>query len=204
MFVVAIGGLLFIPSFAAITKLPPFLGAFCVLSLLWVVNEVFNHKLFSITRRFRVDDTPQRMMYNTIQQILYIVGVLLAVGVVTETGAIAWISEHIDNIIGNIWIVGIITGAISVVLDSFASCVTMVSLHDITPQISYYAVDGAYWKVLSFASSVGGSILAFGSISGVVYMQRQGVSLSWYFKHVTPLALLGGGVGFVVLCLELI
>ena len=204
MFVVAIGGLWFIPSFAAITKLPPFLGAFCVLSLLWVVNEIFNHKLFSVTRRFRADDTPQRMMYNTIQQILYIVGVLLAVGVVIETGAIAWASERIDSLIGNVWIVGIMSGAISVVLDSFASCITMVSLHDVSTTIPYYAVDGAYWKVLSFATSAGGSILAFGSISGVVYMQREGVSLSWYFKHVTPLAIIGGGVGFIVLCLELI
>jgi Na+/H+ antiporter NhaD/arsenite permease-like protein len=144
------------------------------------------------------------MMYNTIQQILYIVGVVLAVGVVIETGAIAWVSERIDSLIGNVWIVGVISGAISVVLDSFAACITMVSLHEISTNIPYYAVDGAYWKVLSFATSAGGSILAFGSISGVVYMQRQGVSLSWYIKHVTPLALIGGGVGFIVLCLELI
>ena len=204
MFVVAIGGLWFIPSFTSITKLPPFLGAFCVLSLLWIVNEIFNHSLFSVTRRFRVDDTPQRMLYNTVQQILYIVGVILAVGVVIETGAIAWFSERIDSVVGNIWIIGVITGIISTVLDSFAACITMVSLHDVSTVDAYYSVDGAYWKVLSFATSVGGSILAFGSISGVVFMQRQGVSLSWYFKHVTPLALTGGIIGFIVLCLELI
>jgi Na+/H+ antiporter NhaD/arsenite permease-like protein len=204
MFIVAIGGLWFIPSFTSITKLPPFLGAFCVLSLLWIVNEIFNHTLFSITRRFRIDDTPQRMLYNTVQQILYIVGVILAVGVVIETGAMSWFSEHIDSIIGNIWIIGAITGLISTVLDSFASCITMVSLHDVSTVDAYYTVDGAYWKVLSFTTSVGGSILAFGSISGVVFMQRQGVSLSWYFMHVTPLALTGGIIGFIVLCLELI
>jgi len=204
MFGVAIGGLWFIPSFTAITKLPPFLGAACVLSLLWVVNEIFNRRLFSVTRRFRADDTPQRMMYNTIQQILYVFGVMLAVGVVTETGAMAWFSERIDALIGNIWIVGVITGVISTVLDSFASCITMVSMHGIETLDPYYAIDGAYWKVLSFATSVGGSILAFGSISGVLFMQRQGVTLSWYFKHVTPLALTGGIIGFIVLCLELI
>ena len=97
-----------------------------------------------------------------------------------------------------------ITGLISTVLDSFASCITMVSLHDVSTVDAYYTVDGAYWKVLSYATSVGGSILAFGSISGVVFMQRQGVSLSWYFKHVTPLALTGGIIGFFVLCLELV
>lgn len=39
--VVGIGGLWFIPTFHNITKLAPFLGALCVLSVLWVVNEAF-------------------------------------------------------------------------------------------------------------------------------------------------------------------
>ena len=45
MLIVGIGGLWFIPTFHNITKLAPFLGALCVLSVLWVVNEAFNHKL---------------------------------------------------------------------------------------------------------------------------------------------------------------
>ena len=39
MLVVGIGGLWFIPTFHNITKLSPFLGALCVLSIVWVVNE---------------------------------------------------------------------------------------------------------------------------------------------------------------------
>lgn len=45
MLFVGIGGLWFIPTFHTITKLSPFLGALCVLSILWVVNEVMNRKL---------------------------------------------------------------------------------------------------------------------------------------------------------------
>ena len=45
MLFVGIGGLWFIPTFHNITKLAPFLGALCVLSVLWVVNEAFNRKL---------------------------------------------------------------------------------------------------------------------------------------------------------------
>ena len=203
MFLVGIGGLWFIPTFSAITKLPPFLGALCVLSLLWIVNEMFNRTIFVQNRRLRTDDIPQRIQYNTIQQILYIVGVVLAVGVVTETGSMHWVSEQIDNIIGNVWIIGVITATISTVLDSFATCVTMVSLHDLTPADSFYAVNGAYWKVLSFSTAVGGSILGIGSISGVVMMQRQGIPLSWYIKHITPLTLLSGIIALTVLCIQL-
>jgi Na+/H+ antiporter NhaD/arsenite permease-like protein len=203
MFLVGIGGLWFIPTFTAITQLPPFLGALCTLSLLWIVNEVFNHTLFNNQkRRISYDDTPQKMQYNSIQQILYIIGVMLAVAVVTETGAMHWFAEQIDTLIGNIWIIGGITALISTILDSFASCVTMISLHEVSSTLPYYSVGGAYWKVLSFGTAVGGSILAIGSISGIVMMQMQGISLRWYFKHITPITLLAGIMAFVVLCLQ--
>ncbi|MBQ0074455.1 MAG: sodium:proton antiporter [Prevotella sp.] len=202
MFLVGIGGLWFIPTFHDITKLPPFLGALCVLSLLWIVNELFNRKLHT-NERMRRADIPQTMQYNAIQQILYIVGVVLALGVVTETGAMAWFSNELDILIGNVWGIGVITALISTVLDSFASCMTMVTLHDVSLTDPYYAVGGAYWKVLSFGTAMGGSILGIGSISGIVMMQMQGVTTKWYIKHITPMTLLAGIISFVVLCLQL-
>ena len=144
------------------------------------------------------------MQYNSIQQILYVFGVLLAVGVVTETGAMQWLSTQIDDLVDNIWLIGVVTALISTVLDSFASCITMVSLHDVAQADPYYGIGGAYWKVLSFGTSVGGSILAIGSISGIIMMQMQDVTLKWYVRHVTPMTLLAGIIAFVVLCLQLI
>ncbi len=202
-FLIGIGGLWFIPTFHDITKLPPFLGALCVLSLLWIVHELVNHSLLKQAGKRIQSNSPQRMQYNTVQQILYIVGVILALGVVTETGSIAWFSEQIDSLIGNVWIIGVITALISTVLDSFASCITMISLHDVISTDAYYSVGGAYWKVLSFGTAMGGSILAIGSISGIIMMQMQGVTLKWYVKHITPLTLLAGTIAFSMLCLQL-
>lgn len=42
MGIVGIGGLWFIPTFHRITHLSPFVGALCVLALLWIVNELVN------------------------------------------------------------------------------------------------------------------------------------------------------------------
>ena len=47
MLFVGIGGLWFIPTCHNITKLSPFLGACCVLAVLWMVNELFNRKLMN-------------------------------------------------------------------------------------------------------------------------------------------------------------
>lgn len=202
MFLVGIGGLWFIPTFHDITKLPPFLGALCVLSLLWIVNELFNRKLFKMERGLR-SDIPQLVQYSTIQEVLYIIGVLLAIGVVTETGAMDWLSHQITYFVGNVWGIGATTVLISTVVDNFASCMTLVSLHDVSMTEAYYGVGGAYWKMLSFGSTVGGSILCIGSIAGVMMMHMQGVSLKWYIRHITPLILPSGILAFIVLCLQL-
>ncbi len=202
MFLVGIGGLWFIPTFHDITKLPPFLGALCVLSLLWIVNELFNRKIFRVERSLR-SDIPQQMQYNTIQKILYIIGVILALGVVAETGAMNWLAHHVDHFVGNVWGIGATAALASTGLDNFASFMTLVSLHDVSVTDPYYGVGGDYWKAISFGGAVGGSILCIGSIAGVMMMRMQGVSLKWYIRNITPLTLTAGIIAFIVLCLQL-
>ena len=202
MFLVGIGGLWFIPTFHDITKLPPFLGALCVLSLLWIVNELFNRKIFRVERSLR-SDIPQQMQYNTIQKILYIIGVILALGVVAETGAMNWLAHHVDRFVGNVWGIGATAALASTVLDNFASFMTLVSLHDVSATDAYYGVGGDYWKAVSFGGAVGGSILCIGSIAGVMMMRMQGVSLKWYIRNITPLTLPARIIAFIVLCLQL-
>ena len=69
MLFVGIGGLWFIPTFHNITQLSPFLGALCVLSVLWIVNEIFNRKLMNadvlVQRRI-----PRIFQYGVIQMML--------------------------------------------------------------------------------------------------------------------------------------
>ena len=84
MLIVGIGGLWFIPTFHNITKLSPFLGALCVLSVLWVVNEIFNRKLMSVDKMVE-RKMPRALQYGVQQMILYVMGFMLAVGVVQET-----------------------------------------------------------------------------------------------------------------------
>ena len=61
MLFVGLGGLWFIPTFLSITRLPAFLGALVVLSLLWVVNEAFNRKFMD------ADQMSQRRIPRVIQ-----------------------------------------------------------------------------------------------------------------------------------------
>lgn len=93
MLIVGIGGLWFIPTFHNITKLSPFLGALCVLSVLWIVNEIFNHKLMNADQMIQ-RPVPRVLQYGVIQLMLFVMGIMLAVGAIYEN----WNNVQFDTI----------------------------------------------------------------------------------------------------------
>ncbi|WP_028913245.1 SLC13 family permease [Prevotella sp. MA2016] len=208
MLFVGIGGLWFIPTFHTITKLSPFLGALCVLSILWVVNEVMNRKLINadqMMQRF----TPRSVQFGPLQQILFVMGIMLAMGVVTETGVFSDVAEWIDTTIGSVWVLGIVSGLLSGLVDSFTIAMSDISLYPIADAAmkgSYaenFVINGAYWKIISYCTAVGGCLLSVGSVSGLALMRMEHMRLGWYVKNLTLKVMAGMLVGLAVLWLEL-
>lgn len=207
MLFVGIGGLWFIPTFHSITKLSPFLGALCVLSVLWIVNEIFNRKLNDVDKMTQ-RRIPRVLQYGVIQMMLFVMGLMLAIGVVQETGAIRWLSHLCDEHIHDVWIMGVIAGAFSSVLDSFASAMSFFSFHDVwIPGVhgvadaydSSFMENGIYWKVIAYATAVGGNVLCIGSMSGLALMKMERIHVGWYLRYVGWKVLLGAVAGLVVL-----
>jgi len=209
MLFVGIGGLWFIPTFHNITKLSPFLGALCVLSVLWVVNEAFNRKLMNadvmMERRM-----PQALKYGSIQQMLFVMGIMLGMGVVTETGVFGDVSAWIDYNIHNVWIVGVLSGLLSSVVDTFTIAISNISLYPLlenrqlvmwvdSDYMANFVQNGAYWKIIAYATAVGGCLLSVGSIGGIALMKMEHVKLGWYIKNITPKVLVGWIVGMTAL-----
>jgi len=193
MLIVGIGGLWFIPTFHNITKLSPFLGALCVLSVLWIVNEVVNRKLMGIddTIRSRV---PRVLQYGGIQMMLFVMGMMLAVGVVQETGAIQWLWALIcQNGFDNVWLVGCVAGAVSSVLDSFTTAISFISLH------SDAGHNDTYWHVIAYCTAMGGNVLSIGSVSGLALMRAEHMHGAWYFRNIGWKSLVANVIGLVVL-----
>ncbi len=207
MLFVGIGGLWFIPTFHNITKLSPFLGALCVLAVLWIVNEVVNRKLMNtdemIQRRI-----PRALQYGVIQMILFVLGIMLAMGVVCETGVMRQASTYIFNNLQNLFVVGAFTEALSCVLDNFATAMTMISLQDTTSDIFNSSICGQqafdavcnanYWSVVAFASAAGGNVLCTGSMSGLALMKMERIRFGWYFRNVGWKTLVGSVIGLAV------
>ena len=213
MLFVGIGGLWFIPTFHNITKLSPFLGALCVLAVLWVVNELMNRKLMNADQMSQ-RMIPRALQYGAHQQILFVMGILLAMGVVTETGVFADVSAWFDENIHSVWVVGIVSGVLSSIVDTFTIAVSDISLYPVlqasqlelvadAEYMSQFARNGAYWKIIAYSTAVGGCLLSVGSVSGLALMKMEHVRLGWYIKNLSLKVLAGWLVGLTVLWLEI-
>ena len=200
MLIVGIGGLWFIPTFHNITKLAPFLGALCVLSVLWVVNEAFNRKLMKADQMAQ-RRIPRALQYGALQQMLFVMGILLGMGVVTETGVWSDVAGWFDTYIHDIWLMGILAGMLSSVVDSFTIAISNISLYTLGG--GALGTNGAYWSVVAYTTAIGGCLLTIGSISGLALMSMEHVRLGWYVKHMTPKVLLGWIIGYIILWLEM-
>ena len=201
MLVVGIGGLWFIPTFHNITKLAPFLGALCVLSVLWVVNEAFNHKLMNADQMAQ-RRIPRAIQYGAIQQMLFVMGIMMGMGVVAETGVFGDIASWFDENIHNIWLIGLCSGILSSLIDTFTVSVSNIMLYPIA-EAGDMAQNGAYWKIIAYCTAAGGCLLSVGSTSGVALMKMEHVRLGWYLKNLTPKVAVGWLVGLAVLWLEI-
>ena len=131
------------------------------------------------------------------------------VGVVKETGAIDVCWNFIEKEIHNIWLLGLVAGVVSTVVDNFAVATAFFSM----PQpVDIYAgmpsvwqanflQNGAYWKLIAYIVVAGGNVLTIGSISGFALMKMERMHVGWYFRNVGWKALVGSLMGLLVLWL---
>lgn len=209
MLFLGIGGLWFIPTFHNITKLSPFLGALCVLSLLWVVNEIFNRRLMDVDKMIQ-RRIPRVLQYSVIQMVLFVLGIMFAVGVVVETGAVSTLAQWIDDNVHNVWILGIVSGFFGSVLDTFATSMSFVSLHPVvdvanlglwadSDYVGDFVRNGVYWKIIAYCSAMGGNMLLIGSVSGLALMKMERIRLGWYLRNVGWICFVAWLIGLAIM-----
>ncbi len=213
MLFVGIGGLWFIPTFHNITKLSPFLGALCVLSVLWVVNELMNRKLMNADQMSQ-RKVPLAIQYGSLQQILFVMGIMLGMGVVTETGVFSDVADWMNENIHDVWVIGAVSGVLSCIVDTFTIAVSDISLYPVldvsqlghvadAEYMSQFVKNGAYWKVVAYSTAVGGCLLSVGSVSGLALMKMEHMRLDWYVRNISLKVLVGWLIGMAVLWMEI-
>lgn len=198
VFVLGVGGLMFVPVFKAQTGLPPFVGILLVLGVLWTATELFYRNLHRSTdaegTQKRVTKLLKRVDMSTI---LFFLGILMAVSCLAEVGVLQSLGEGLNVVFdGNHYMVTGIIGVLSSIVDNVPLVAGCMGMYPVAPT-GDMAVDGVFWQLLAYCAGVGGSMLIIGSAAGVVVMGLEKITFGWYMKHISWIAFVGYIAGIV-------
>ena len=193
VFILGIGGLLFVPVFKTFTHLPPFMGMLLSLGILWIVTELM-HKgkteqdkdAATVGGVIRKVDTPS---------VLFFLGILIAIGALQSTGILVNAANSMDKLIGNQNVIVITIGLLSSIVDNVPLVAAGMGMYS-------FPTDHSFWHFLAYCAGTGGSALIIGSAAGVAVMGMEKIDFIWYFKKMSLLALLGyftGAFTFVLM-----
>lgn len=198
VFVLGVGGLMFVPVFKALTGLPPFVGILLVLGVLWTATELFYRNLHRSTdaegTQKRVTKLLKRVDMSTI---LFFLGILMAVSCLAEVGVLQSLGEGLNVVFdGNHYMVTGIIGVLSSIVDNVPLVAGCMGMYPVAPT-GDMAVDSVFWQLLAYCAGVGGSMLIIGSAAGVVVMGLEKITFGWYMKHISWIAFVGYIAGIV-------
>lgn len=203
VFLLGVGGLIFVPIFKSITHLPPFVGILLVLGVLWAVTEIFYrhlpHSSGKSGMQKRVTNMLSRIDMSTI---LFFLGILMAVACLETIGVLTQLGDGLNvAFAGNHYMVTGIIGVLSSIVDNVPLVAGCMGMYPVA-EAGDFAQDGIFWQLLAYCAGVGGSMLIVGSAAGVVVMGLEKITFGWYMKRITLIAFIGYLAGIVVYWLE--
>lgn len=185
IFILGIGGLLFVPVFKQLTHLPPYTGILLVLGLLWLVADILHRKKDDELRtRYSASSA---LMKIDMPSILFFLGILLAVGVLESLHILEGLSKAMDQAIGNQNLIVFCIGILSAIVDNVPLVAATMAMYD----LQVFPQDSALWEFIAYCAGTGGSLLIIGSAAGVAVMGIEKIDFIWYFKKISFIALLG-------------
>lgn len=212
IFILGISCLLSVPVIKMITHLPPFIGVMIGVSILWFFTELIYGRKEDLAedRKLRLAKVVHRIDGTTL---LFFLGILLSVDVLRYTGILSSFSSWLDVTIGNVYIVNMIIGTLSAIVDNVPLVAGAIGMYPVMGEAAIaassdpaywmnFAHDGAFWQFLAYCAGVGGSMLIIGSAAGVIVMGIEKISFGWYLKRISGIALLGYLSGALVYILQ--
>lgn len=209
--ILGVGALLFVPVFKTLTHLPPYMGMLLGLGVLWIVTEIIHRKKpHDDRRKLTVAGILTRVDVPTV---LFFLGILMAVASLSSAGHLDLLSAWLDKKVGDIYLINLIIGALSSIVDNVPLVAGAMGMYDITtpemlqtaanPEyLMMFAKDGLFWEFLAYCAGTGGSILIIGSAAGVAAMGLEKIDFIWYLKKISWLALIGYLSGAAVYWLQ--
>lgn len=196
VFFAGVGALVGVPVFKTVTHLPPFMGMLLGLGLLWLLTEIIHHgkeqkqkQKLSVIRALEHMDVPS---------VLFFLGILLAVGVLQNTGQLASMAGWLTQTFKQEELILSIIGILSAIVDNVPLVAATMGMYS----LEVYPMDHSFWILLAFCAGTGGSLLIIGSAAGVAAMGLEKIPFGWYLKNITWLAMAGYLAGICAFLLQ--
>ncbi|MBS2097622.1 sodium:proton antiporter NhaD [Carboxylicivirga linearis] len=205
MLVVGILALISVPVFKTITHLPPFMGMLLGLAILWIMTDRYlknrsgeDKRKLTVTAVLKVIDMPT---------VLFFLGILSAVAALQSAGHLDIMAQYLDKHVKNIYIINILIGAISSIVDNVPLVAASMGMYNIagasaSGYMANFVQDGNFWSFLAYCAGTGGSILIIGSAAGVAAMGLEKIDFMWYLKKISLIGIAGYLAGALAFYLQ--
>lgn len=192
VFFLGLGVLVAVPVFKTITHLPPFMGVFFGLGLLWLVADLM-HKNKEDDQKSQLT-LAHALTRIDMSSIVFFIGILLAVATLEHSHVLTDLAGYLDETIGRLDIIVFLIGIASAIVDNVPLVAASMGMYS----LEQYPADSFLWEFLAYCAGTGGSILIIGSAAGVAAMGLEKIEFIWYVKNISLLALVGYIAGAVV------
>jgi Na+/H+ antiporter NhaD/arsenite permease-like protein len=186
--VAGVSALIFVPIFKTVTHLPPFMGMFFGLGVMWIITEIL-HKSKDIEEKSKYSAIKALSKIDT-SSVLFFFGILAGIACLETIGQLHNLAELLNTHIGNEDLIAITIGLLSAIVDNVPLVAASMGMYDIAAT-GTMATDGKFWELIAFCAGTGGSTLIIGSAAGVAVMGIEKIDFIWYLKKIGGLALAG-------------
>ncbi len=192
---IGISSLIFVPVFKVITHLPPYMGMFFSLGIMWIVTELMhkgsvNKNYFTVSKALEKIDTPS---------ILFFFGILMSIGALESAHILPEMANYLNQVFnGDINLIAISIGLLSSLFDNVPLVAALQNMYS----LEVFHTDHYFWELLAFTAGTGGSCLIIGSAAGVAVMGMEKIDFIWYLKNISWIALIGFLAGAILLIFE--
>jgi len=184
--------LIAVPVFKAVTHLPPFMGIFFGLGLLWLVADLMHRNKEEVHKdQLTISQAIKRIDMSAV---IFFIGILLAVAILEHTHILSALATWLDSSVGRLDIIVVLIGLASAVVDNVPLVAASMGMYS----LEQHPTDSFLWEFLAYCAGTGGSILVIGSAAGVAAMGLEKIDFIWYLKKISALALLGYLAGALV------
>lgn len=191
VFVAGVFGLIMVPVIKSLTGLPPFIGVLVSLSFVSLVS-LFYHRSKTQEEKDKYS-VAYALSKVDVSSILYFMGILLLVFALQEVHLLNEMAEFLENHLPNTNMMIVAIGILSSIVDNGS---LVAATQGMFP-LSSFPMDDSLWNFIALCAGTGGSMLVIGSAAGIAIMEKEKMTIMWYLKKITPLAILGYISGIV-------